>query len=86
MDANVETIIYDKIREKCTGSFTEGELAGDTGIDTLPMDSLTVLELIYELEDQFNITVEEHLLTSMRTVEDLVKMFDDLTESVTNLH
>ena len=86
MEATVQSIVFDKIREKCAEGIVPGELGDDTGIDTLPMDSLTILELIYELEDHFNTTVEEHLLTSMRTVKDLIKMFDDSADAATNLH
>jgi len=81
MDAQVQKIVFDKIKEKCAAGFAGGELTDDTDIHTLSMDSLTILEVLYDLEKHFDTTVDEHLLTSLRTVEDLVKMFDDSPDS-----
>jgi len=81
MDADYEKIVYDKIRHKCADDIDADGLTGETDIDFLPMDSLTILEIVYELEDQLNITVEENLLINIRTVQDLVKVLARLSDT-----
>jgi acyl carrier protein len=45
-------------------------------IDDLDADSLDVVELIMALEDEFNVTIEDSLAQSMKTVEDIVKYIE----------
>ena len=45
-------------------------------IDDLDADSLDVVELIMALEDEFDVTIEDSLAQSMKTVEDIVKYIE----------
>ena len=52
------------------------EITPETKLDALNLDSLNILEVIYELESRFNITVEDSNLTALKTVNDMVNMID----------
>lgn len=48
------------------------ELSGDTVIcDGTKVDSLTIMDLIIQLEDRFDVTISPKLATEIRTVDDL---------------
>ncbi|UYN96896.1 MAG: acyl carrier protein [Enhydrobacter sp.] len=51
---------------------SDTQLSGDTVIcDGTRVDSLTVMDLIIQLEDRFDITISPQLATEIRTVDDL---------------
>ena len=41
-------------------------------LEQLALDSLDMIEAIFELEEQFNIILESHELTTLETVGDLI--------------
>jgi len=47
-------------------------------IDTLALDSMKVLNLIMEIEDEFDISVPINALTDVHTVEDLAALVHKL--------
>lgn len=48
------------------------QLSGDTVIcDGTRVDSLTIMDLIIQLEDRFDVTISARLATEIRTVDDL---------------
>ena len=72
-------MVFDKVRdiianqlkvapEKVTGA---ARLVEDLGAD-----SANVMVLIMELEDQFNLMVEDDAITTLKTVDDVVKYIE----------
>jgi acyl carrier protein len=53
----------------------EREISPDATLDRLGIDSLAVLELVFELEDEFNVRLDTDG-ESIRTVGELVKAID----------
>jgi len=53
----------------------EREIRSDATLDRLGIDSLAVLELVFELEDEFNVRLDPDG-ESIRTVGELVKAID----------
>lgn len=49
--------------------------------EDIKLDSLGLVELIMECEDQFGIEIPEHRLHSVTTVEDILKLIDELVGS-----
>ncbi|MBR6187279.1 MAG: acyl carrier protein [Clostridia bacterium] len=45
-------------------------------VEDLKADSANVMVLIMDLEDQFNMTVDDSAITSLRTVGDVVKYIE----------
>jgi acyl carrier protein len=53
----------------------EREIRSDATLDRLGIDSLAVLELVFEIEDEFNVRLDP-ASESIRTVGELVKAID----------
>lgn len=61
--------------------FAEGEegLGGDTDlIDELDLSSLKIMDILMEVEDQYDVTVPLNKLPDIRTIGDLAKMLHKL--------
>lgn len=54
-------------------------LAPDAALDTLGMDSLSLLELMFKIEDGFNLKIPGDPPSNLRTVRDVVEYIDGLT-------
>jgi acyl carrier protein len=65
--------IYGEIRRLLTPYLTEGRpITGDTVIcDGTTVDSLTVMDMIVELEDRFDIAIPMKQVVEIRTVNQL---------------
>lgn len=46
-------------------------------VEDLKADSANVMVLIMDLEDEFNLTVDDSAITTLRTVGDVVKYIED---------
>ncbi len=55
--------------------FQQEELVGSDLADIVN-DSLSILEVVYDLEEIYNITIEPENLTKLQTVSDLVQAID----------
>lgn len=52
--------------------------ADDNLIDQLELDSMKVMNLVMEIEDEFDISVPINALTDVYTVNDLAKLIEQL--------
>jgi acyl carrier protein len=69
--------IIDKLRDEMKKSSTVEDVdwdavTVDTEIETLGFDSLSILDLIYDVQQAFGLTFEAEKLTEVRTVGNLV--------------
>ena len=53
-------------------------LSPDAALDTLGMDSLSLLELMFKIEDGFHVKIPGDPPSDLRTVEDVVEYIDRL--------
>jgi len=53
-------------------------LSRDAALDTLGMDSLSLLELMFKIEDGFHVKIPGDPPSDLRTVEDVVGYIDGL--------
>jgi acyl carrier protein len=52
----------------------DSPITGDTVIATgLTIDSLTIMDLIMELEDHFDVTIPMNVVAEVRTIDDLAQ-------------
>jgi acyl carrier protein len=60
---------------------TADEFAADKSfeVDGLDVDSLTLVELAVFLEDRFRISISDEAVGQWRTVDDVVRLVDELT-------
>jgi acyl carrier protein len=53
-------------------------LRPDATLDALGLDSLSVLELLFKIEDGFDVKIVDDPPTDLRTVNDVVRFIDGL--------
>ena len=78
IDAKVErvslqmAVLREIRRQLAPYQITEGPLTGDTVIcDGTTVDSLTVMDMIMELEDRFDVSIPMKQVAEIRTVDQL---------------
>lgn len=59
------------------GGDTDCELSEQTALADLAMDSLRLVEIIFELERHFDCAADEGLIAEARTLGDIVALFAD---------
>lgn len=74
-------MIYEKVKEILLKelSLTEEELTLEKTFEELGIDSLDLVELVMEIEEAFDITIEE--AEGLRSVADLVRYIDEATKA-----
>ncbi|XP_074311511.1 acyl carrier protein 2, chloroplastic isoform X2 [Silene latifolia] len=78
--AKQETV--DKVIEIVRSQLAVGEdttVTGESKFSELGADSLDTVEIVMELESNFNITVEEESATNILTINDAAEMIENLT-------
>ena len=74
MDARVEEFVFTAIR-KCIGDdLAESDISLQTQVGEIQLDSLGMLELVYELEDNFEVTLDANALSDLERIDDIVNM------------
>lgn len=70
-------MIFEKIRSVIAGQLgiEEGEIKLETSFQDLGVDSLDLFQIIIELEEEFNIQIED--AENIKTVEDAVKYVEE---------
>ena len=74
-------MIFEKVRDIIVKQLevSEEAVTMDTSFtDDLDVDSLTLIELIADFEDEFDIEIEEDKLEDMKTVKDVVYYLESL--------
>lgn len=75
MAENLFDIIVDKLSEYL--KVDKSKITMDTNIKTdLNADSLTVVELLFAMEQEYNITIPDEVVDSLQTVGDLVRYLE----------
>lgn len=72
MTADVQAVVTSKLCEYTPLPLSQDQLDPEQRLLDLELDSLAVLETIYELEEHFDITVDSDELGKLTTVSDLV--------------
>lgn len=74
-----ESNTFKKVAEKIAEyrDIDVASITGETGFDSLGLDSLDIVELVMELEEEFGITIEVN--EGLRTIGDVADMIDSLT-------
>ncbi len=74
-------MIFDKladITQKCLG-IEKQEVTRDASLkDDFGADSVDIYQLIFLLEDEYNVTIPEEKASTVKTVDDLIKMLKEL--------
>lgn len=54
------------------------DLVPDATLESLGLDSLSVIEFMFNIEDKFNIKMANELLENIKTLQDVVNIVDKL--------
>ena len=69
--------VTDIIKEKMTLS-DEMQINPDTSVEELNLDSMDLVEIVMEIENEFDITVPEGAEEKLHTVGDVVQLIEKL--------
>lgn len=71
-----ENIVFEKVQRLVQSSpgAVATDITSDTSIAELGLDSLRLLEIVFELEKHFGVEVDEAALVEVASVGDLVQM------------
>lgn len=74
--------VRDRVREIVAEKLSKAalDLAFDLNLRTLDWDSLDLLELIVDLEEEFDISVDDERLSKCETINDLSEMISAFTQ------
>ena len=79
MEGNLFDIIVDKLSEYL--KVDKSKITMDTNIKTdLHADSLTVVELLFAMEQEYDITIPDDVVDGLETVGDLVKYLETVVK------
>lgn len=76
MDSGVEEYVLNTVKKCSINDLTISDISLNTRIIDLHMDSLSVLELVYELEDCFEITLDVNALSKLENICEIASMVD----------
>jgi len=73
---DVESVVVDAIRRLAPD--VSGEISPEASTEELGMDSMTLMDLVLELEDEFGVTFPDDVLVRIRAVRDVVDIAHQL--------
>jgi len=80
-DTDVGHFLFRTINDCCEGELKQ-PLTLETPLADLRVDSLNMIQIVYEIEMQFDIEIQEHYLFQLDTVADLLALVQQTRESV----
>ena len=70
-------MVFEKVKEFLQNSFKGKEIELDTKfIEGLQADSIKILSVVMDIEDEYNLELDEETIRSMVTVRDLVEYIE----------
>lgn len=69
---NNQNIIFNIIKKRTNKKFNES-----TEINFLGLDSLDLVELVMEIEDELNVKIPDEKLNNIKTISDLLKIINE---------
>ena len=67
---------YDKIKERLESKLNGKELTPDSSFKDLGIDSLDLVDLVFELEEEIGVEFEDNELMQIKTVQNLLDLID----------
>lgn len=65
---------FDRIKARLDGKLVGKEFTPDTSFKDLGLDSLDLVDLVFEMEEEIGVQFEDDELTSLKTVQDLLDL------------
>ncbi len=67
---------FDKIKERLTPKLKGKELTKESLFKDLGIDSLDLVDLVFELEEEIGVQFDDDELLKIKTVQDLLNLID----------
>ena len=67
---------FDKLKERLEPKLQWKELTKDSNFKELGIDSLDLVDLVFELEEEIGVEFEDEELLKLNTVQDLLHLID----------
>ncbi len=67
---------FDKLKERLEPKLQGKELTKDSNFKELGIDSLDLVDLVFELEEEIGVEFEDEELLKLNTVQDLLNLID----------
>lgn len=67
---------FDTIKERLSSKLKGQELTEDSVLRDLGIDSLDLVDLVFELEEEIGVQFEDDELLNIKTVKDLLDLID----------
>lgn len=72
----IEQAVFETLRQALTHLKEAPDVTATSRLSGLGLDSLKLVEIVYELETRFNVSTDEDMLAELVTVADLVRVFE----------
>lgn len=71
-------MVYDKVVEIIKNQFDIDEVSPETNLmEDLGSDSIGLLELVMEIEEEFNLEIDDSQLGNIKTIQDVVDSIEE---------
>ncbi|MFR7590288.1 MAG: acyl carrier protein [Longibaculum sp.] len=67
---------FDKIKERLSSKLKGQELTKESSFRDLGIDSLDLVDLVFELEEEIGVEFEDNELMEIKTVQNLLDLID----------
>lgn len=67
---------FDRIKARLDGKLKGKELTPDTSFKDLGLDSLDLVDLVFEMEEELGVQFEDEELLQIKTVKDLLTLVE----------
>ena len=67
---------FDKIKERLSAKLKGQELTAESSFKDLGIDSLDLVDLVFELEEEIGVEFEDEELLKISTVQDLLDLIE----------
>ncbi|MEQ8408860.1 MAG: phosphopantetheine-binding protein [Gammaproteobacteria bacterium] len=82
MTTDVKTSVLETLSAHVPEKQTLEALHESQKLDQLALDSLDMIEAVFELEEQFNIVLESHELSTIESIGDLITAIEQQLRSM----
>lgn len=79
----LDTLVDILVRDYCVA---REQIRPEANLETLGLDSLSVLELMFKIEDRYNVKITGDTPTDLLTVSDVVRYIDGLRAENSSTH
>ncbi|MCD7950892.1 MAG: phosphopantetheine-binding protein [Erysipelotrichaceae bacterium] len=67
---------FEKIEKRLSSKLKGKELTTDSNLKDLGIDSLDLVDLVFELEEEIGVQFEDDELLQIKTIQDLLNLID----------